>query len=167
MGLRFPNALLTVVFQIQRQSETLDIHTSKVYSLECNGHGSSHWMEDFGCTRPLEHSNTFFTTRKLTQKHLYLGMSFKSLALYSKMVLKPLFSIALDLENHGNRCMHPMRSRTWEHSNLRLSTRGLSSFLIQSQNSIDMIPQGGKFFIGLTFRLQSKIGSLMLLYCHQ
>ena len=33
--------------------------------LECHGHGSSHRVEDFGCTTPSEHLGTFFTTRKL------------------------------------------------------------------------------------------------------
>ena len=48
MGLRFPNGRLTTVFQIQRENESLDIHISKVHSLECHGHGSSCRAKDFG-----------------------------------------------------------------------------------------------------------------------
>ena len=45
-------------------------------------------------------------------------MSFKSLHLYSKMVLKPLFSTVLDLEILKDKCMHLMRSKAWEWGNL-------------------------------------------------
>ena len=60
MGLGFLNDLLIVVFQIHKESENLGIQPSKVHSLECHGHGSSHQAKDFGCARPLEHSTTLF-----------------------------------------------------------------------------------------------------------
>ena len=45
-------------------------------------------------------------------------MSFTSLDLYPKMVLKPLCSTMLDLEIPRDICMHLMRSRAYEWSNL-------------------------------------------------
>ena len=44
-------------------------------------------------------------------------MSFKSPNLNSKMVLKLLFFVVLDLESPKDRGMHPTRSKAWEQSN--------------------------------------------------
>ena len=53
---------------------------------------------------------------------VFLDMGISSLDIYSIMILKPLFYVALDLESLKDRCMHPMRSRLWEWSNLGFPT---------------------------------------------
>ena len=115
-GQYFPMTLISHLPFPKR--EFLGSHPSKVHSLECHGHGFSHGVEGFKCTKPLEHSNMFFTMSKLFQEHLDQGMSFTSLDLYPKMVLKPLCSTMLDLEIPRDICMHLMRSRAYEWSNL-------------------------------------------------
>lgn len=63
-------------------------------------------------------------------------MSFKSLYIYSKMVLKLFFSIVLDLESSKDKCMHPIRSRAWEWSDSRfLIVISLLPFSTQSYPS--------------------------------
>ena len=66
--------------------------------------------------------------KELIQEHPHPGMNTFSLDLYSIMVLKPLFSVMLDLESPQDRCMHPLRSRAWEQSNpgfpTKLSSKG-------------------------------------------
>lgn len=55
------------------------------------------------------------------------------------MVLKPLFSIVLDLEIPSNICMHPMRSTKWKRSNLRVPNivnQGLIKKLFNYRHSL-------------------------------
>ena len=47
----------------ERERESQGFHPSKAHTLECQNHGSSHWVEDLGCTRPPEYSNIFFIIR--------------------------------------------------------------------------------------------------------
>ena len=65
----------------------------------------------------------------LIWEHSYPGMSFKALHLYSKMVLKSLFSIVLDLKIPKDIFMHLTRSRVQEQSNPRFPTIGIKTLV--------------------------------------
>ena len=91
--------------------------------MECQDCGLSHKAKDFRCTRLLDSLDFIFIRWILIWEHPDPGMSFKSLNFYSKMVLKSLFSIVIDLEMPKDRCMCPMRSRTCKWSNPRFPTK--------------------------------------------
>ena len=126
MGLGFPNALLTVVFQIQREIErkieSLGIYHSKVHSLECHEHGSSNWGGDFECTRPLEHSEASLLNRLQYGNIQIACMSFSLQICTILWFLKPFIYVVLDLEIPSDRCMHPTKSKAQEWSNSRFPT---------------------------------------------
>ena len=98
----------------ERNYESIDIYPSKFHSLECYGHVSNQWIKDFGCTRPLKHSNTFFIGWILIWEHPNCKYEFYSLDLYYYIVFEAIYSIVLDLEISKDRCMNPTRSKEWK-----------------------------------------------------
>ena len=127
MELGFPNGLMIVVFHIQRENESLVIHPSKVYSLECYKYGSNHQAKTLG-VQDLQSIQACSSSDRFRFGNIQIASMSLNLQIYIILwYLKPFIYIVLDLEIPRDKSMHPMRSKAWKQSNLWFPTIGIKA----------------------------------------